>query len=81
MVWNLKDNPVIVYNTVKELVALSKTCNFPKTQDKIFNIGVEIVRKTRDFGTGLIEWFERPAVGHTWYILNTNSRPLIMSLK
>ena len=60
MVWILNDPPVIVFNTVEKLVYLSKLGNVPKTQDQIFNIGVEIICKTRDFETGINEWFETP---------------------
>ena len=66
MVWNLKDNPVIVYNTVKELVVLSKVGNVTKTQDLIFNIGMEMIWTAQDFEIGISEWLECPVVEHTW---------------
>ena len=49
MVWNLNDTPIIVYNTVEELVYLAAAGNVPKTQAQIFTIGVEMISKTQDF--------------------------------
>ena len=40
MIWNINYSPVILYNSVEELVALSATYNVPKAQAKIFSIGV-----------------------------------------
>ena len=65
MVWNLNDPPVIVYNAVDKLVALAEAGNIPKTQAQILTIGVEMIRKTQAFETGLNEFFEHPAVEHT----------------
>ena len=65
MVWNLNNIPVIVYNTVKELVVLSKSDNVPKTQAQIVNIGVEMILMIQDSETGISEWFEIPEVDHT----------------
>ena len=70
MVCNLNSTPVIVYSTVEELVDLSASGNVPKTQDQIVTIGVEMIRKTQYFETGLSKWFERPAVKYTWHIYN-----------
>ena len=66
MVWKLNDPPIIVYNTVEELVDLAAAGNLPKTKAQIVTIGVEMIRKTQDPETGLIEWFKRPAVEYTW---------------
>ena len=66
MVWNLNNPPVIVYITVRELVNLATEGNVSKTQDQIVTIGVEMIWKTQDPETGLIEWFKRPAVEYTW---------------
>ena len=49
MVWNLNDPPIIVYNTVEELVDLAAAGNLPKTKAQIVTIGVEMIRKTQDF--------------------------------
>ena len=66
MVWNLNNPPVIFYNTVKELVVLSKVGNVTKTQDLIFNIGMEMIWTAQDFEIGISEWLECPVVEHTW---------------
>ena len=66
IVWNIIINPAIVYNTVEELVYLSKANNFPKTQAQTIKIGVEMIRKTHNFETGHSEWFERPEIQHMW---------------
>ena len=66
MIWNLNDPPVIVYNAAEEFVALAKTVNVPNTQAKIINTGVNIIRRTQDFETGLSEWFDSPEVEHVW---------------
>ena len=42
--------------------------NFSNTQAQIFNIGVEMIRKTQVFETGIIKWFMHPAGEHTWQI-------------
>ena len=65
MVCNINGTPVIVYNAIKELVALATEGNVPKTQAQIVNIGVEMIQKTRDFETGISKWFKRTAVEHT----------------
>ena len=59
-------------------MALEKAGHVPKTQAQIVNIGVEIIRNTQDFETGISERFERPLVEYTWQILNPTSQPLIM---
>ena len=68
MVWNLNVPPIIFYNAVEELVALSKAGNVPKEKAQNVNIGVEIIMKTQDFETVLSEWFKNPAVEHTWQV-------------
>ena len=45
---------------------LDNVVNVPKTQAQVFNIGVEIIGKTREFETGISEWFEHPTVEHMW---------------
>ena len=49
---------------------LSTEGNVSKTQDQIVTIGMEMIWKTQDPETGLIEWFKRPAVEYTWKILD-----------
>ena len=46
MIWNLSNPPLILYNSVKELVDLAASGNVPKTQSQIVTIGVEMIRKT-----------------------------------
>ena len=81
MVWNINNYPVIVYNEFKELVALSKVDNLPKTRDQITKIGVEMIRKNRDFETGFSEWFERPAVEYMCQIFKSNFKAAYTALK
>ena len=73
MVWKLNDHPVIIYNSVKELLDLSKAGNIPKPRAQIISIGVEMIWKTQDFKTSLSELFECPAVQHTWQIFKYHS--------
>ena len=56
---------------VKDLVYLPKVGNFLKTQDKLFNIGVEMIWNTQDFETGISEWFDCPGIflNHTSQLL------------
>ena len=62
LVWNLNNSPVILYNAVKELVDLSASDNFPKTQAQIINIGVEMIQKNQYFETGISECFKRLSI-------------------
>ena len=78
MVWKLNDHPVIIYNSVKELLDLSKAGNIPKPRAQIISIGVEIIRKTQYFEIDFREQFERPAVEHTWKILKPTPQILIL---
>ena len=81
MVSNLNSPPIIVYNAVKELVSLAKAGNFPKTQAQIVNIGVEMIQKAQDFGTGLSERFKHPKVDHTWQVFKSHFTDFHNSLK
>ena len=73
--WNLKNPSVIVYNLVKELVALAKSVNVPKTKSQIFNIGVEMIRKTQ-----AVNGMSVPRLSICGKFLNPTSQPLIMPL-
>ena len=78
MVCNLNYTPVIVYNAVEELLALTAAGNVPNKQAQIISIGVEIIRKTQYFEIDFREQFERPAVEHTWKILKPTPQILIL---
>ena len=51
-------------------MALAEAGNVLKIKDQIVTIGVEMIRKTQYFETGLSEIFERPVVKYTWHIYN-----------
>ena len=46
LVLKINDPPVVVYNTVKELVDLSTVDNVPNKKAQILNIGMEMILKT-----------------------------------
>ena len=78
MVWNLNYPPGIVYHAVEELAAVSVSGNIPNKQAQIFTIGVEMIWKNQYFGTGIIKYFEPPAVDHTWHIFKPASQLLVL---
>ena len=64
--WDINDPPVLMFSKIKDLAQLAEAAGMPKTEAQIVNYGIAIVKRTNDFETAFMNWFNLPAVDQTY---------------
>ena len=54
--FNPSDSLVILFNPIEKLQKLATKAKMPYTEKQLINFGLTIIRNTRDFEKGLLEW-------------------------
>ena len=54
---SLTDPPIIIFNTIEDLVSLSMAAKRPKSQQQIITYGLNIFNSTGEFDTSLTTWY------------------------
>ena len=70
--WNITDPPVVLFNLIEDLETIAEAADIPKTVNQLIAYGLDIIRATGEFETGLTTWYARPAVQHTWANFKTH---------
>ena len=63
---------VTVFNQIEDLERLGVAARDPFTNKQLVNIGLKIIKNTRDFADGLKTWYQRPRVEHTYANFKTH---------
>jgi hypothetical protein len=72
MVYSISQPLVTVYDKVEELTCLATASGNPYTIVQQVQIGLQIIKNTRDFEAAIRDWYARPATGHTWTIFKSH---------
>ena len=60
MTFQPSDPMVLIYNPIKKLRKLATAASIEYTEAQIIDIGLTVIRNTRDFKTALGEWDAKP---------------------
>ena len=55
--WDLNDPPALMFNKIEDLRALAQAAHVPKTDAQLVNLGLGLVKKTKDFESALLAWY------------------------
>ena len=77
--FNPSDPLVILFNPIEKLQKLATTAKMPYTEEQLINFGLTIIRNTRDFEKGLLEW--RSTAIKTWPAFKTHFQDAQQELK
>lgn len=64
--WDPAEPTVVMYNKIDDLTNLAAAANLPKTNKQIVNIGLHLIKKTNDFETTLLAWYNRHPTQQTF---------------
>ena len=64
--WDPAEPTVVMYNKIDDLINLAAAANLPKTNEQIVNIGIHLIKKTNDFETALLAWYNRHPTQQTF---------------
>ena len=70
--WNLSDPPMSFYTLIEDLQLLSTAAKIPRTNEQLVALGVNIIQKTGDLETALMQWFEKDTADQTWSNFKTH---------
>ena len=80
-VWNINDQPIHIFNQVEELASMSTAANLEKSERQIISIAIDIIRRTGDLETALLQWEIRPANQQTWIAFKAHFNAAHRALK
>ena len=60
------DPMILLYNPIEKLEKLALSAGIPYTPDQILDIGMTVLKNTRDFEQALGDWTAKPAANKTW---------------
>ena len=60
------DPMILLYNPIEKLEKLALSAGIPYTPDQILDIGMTVLKNTRDFERALGDWAAKPAADKTW---------------
>ena len=60
------DPLILLYGPIEKLRALATTAGIEYSEEQLLDIGLTVIRNTRDFERALLEWEARQAVQKTW---------------
>ena len=66
MIYNPADPLILLYNPIEKLKTMAISANIPYTNDQLLDIGLTVIRNTRDFERALGDWEAKPDADKTW---------------
>ena len=79
--WDPKDPSVLMYKKIEDLVDLATATGIPKTDAQIVNLGITLIKKTNDFETALLNWYNRHPTQQTYAQFKTHFNDAQQALK
>ena len=81
MVYNPADPLILLFNPVEKLEKLGIAAKIEYTEKQLLDIGLTIIRNTRDFERALGDWETIPAADKTWNRFKTHFKDAQKQLK
>ena len=66
MIYHPADPMILLFNPIEKLIKMGISAKIPYTDEQVLDIGLTVVRNTRDFEKALGDWEVLPATGKTW---------------
>ena len=66
MQYHPADPMILLFNPIDKLIKMGIAASIPYTEEQVLDIGLTVVRNTRDFEKALGDWEALPATGKTW---------------
>ena len=66
------DPLILLHNPIEKLKKMAEAAEIPYTTNQLLDIGLTVIRKTRDFEQALGNWELLPAADNTWYRLKSH---------
>ena len=66
MAYHPADPMILLYNPIEKLKKMAEAAAIPYTTDQLLDIGLTVIRNTRDFERALGDWEQLPAIRKTW---------------
>ena len=66
MIYNPADPLILLYNPIEKLKTMAISADIPYTNDQLLDIGLTVIRNTRDFEQALGDWEAKPDADKTW---------------
>ena len=66
MTYNPADPMILLYNPIEKLKKMAISAEIPYTTDQLLDIGLTVIKNTRDFERALGDWEALPVADKTW---------------
>lgn len=75
------DPLVTIWNPLEKLKKFAKFAELPYSDEQIIDFALQLIRNTRDFEQGLIDWNKKPKADQTWSNLKQHFKEAQQALK
>ena len=72
---------ILLYGPIEKLQNLAISAHIPYTEEKLLDVGLTVIRNTRDFEQALGDWQAKPAADKTWDNFKTHFKDVQNDLK
>ena len=66
MTFHPADPMILLYNPIKKLAKMAVAAGIQYTQDQVLDMGLTVIKNTRDFERALGDWEAKPAADKNW---------------
>ena len=66
MIFNPADPMILLFNPIEKLRKMAESAKITYTDNQVLDIGLTVIRNTRDFEKALGNWEVLPAARKTW---------------
>ena len=80
-VFDITQPLAIMYNEIQDLQDLATAANNAFSDRQLVLIGIHLIKNMNDFEKGLIDWYARPSVEHTYMNFKTHFETAYQSLR
>ena len=81
MTYHPADPMILLHNPIEKLKKMAEAAAIPYTQDQLLDMGLTVIRNTRDFERALGDWENLPARRKTWDQFKTHFKDAQKQLK
>ena len=64
--YNLMDPLITIFDEIEDLEVFANAAGNPFTKEQIVNIGLQLLKNTNDFETGIMKWVKKANADKTW---------------
>ena len=81
MIFHPADPIILLYNPINKLIKMAVAAKIPYTDKRVLNIGLTVIRNTRDFEKALGNWESLAAARKYWQTFQTHFKDAQKQLK